>query len=253
VKIETLPVGYGEAHLVTVENAKKTWHILVDAGPAEASPDLADHLRARGIQELHTVWISHAHPNHVDGLSTLPDHFPIQHIRIPRFSSENSYVQALQTRIRQKGWQNALHQDLAPKQVRIGTTDWTILHPRTPGTDLHTDGLVVLLTHKKVGVLFSGDLAPASHAAVREVCEKILQAQGATLAAVTWPHHGDHLAPEWLRWFNTIPRVLLSVGVNPYGLPLALPEAAAWNVLRTDTQGTLRLISDGNTLQRVDR
>jgi metallo-beta-lactamase class B len=72
-------VVYGDTHYVgthgisTVLITSRAGHILIDAGPTDAAPTIADHIRKLGfkVEDIRLILVSHAHMDHVGALAAL--------------------------------------------------------------------------------------------------------------------------------------------------------------------------------------
>ena len=63
--VHFLDVGYGDAVVLQRPDGQTT---LIDAGPAESAHRVKAFLKARGIEGIHTVILTHPHDNHCGGL-----------------------------------------------------------------------------------------------------------------------------------------------------------------------------------------
>jgi len=243
-----LPVGYGEAHLLTIPSSNGPIHILIDAGPGEGDLTLQKQLQARDIKTLNTVWISHPHPNHVDGLRMLAPGIRAQRLIWSGFEGQEASADVFPALAGQSAWR--VHERQAPFRLQIGTVEFIQIHPGARSRSLHRDNLVLLVRHGQVAVLFTGDLSADFQSGVRESVQQELQRRRARLWAITWPHHGDRLSMDWQQWLKQVPFLLLSVGTNEYNLPL--PDnilLSSPSLRRTDQAGVIRFESNGKQLE----
>jgi len=250
--VETLPVGYGESHLLTIPSTNGPIYVLVDAGPGTSSATLKSLLIERGVKNINTVWISHPHPNHVDGLRSLAPEIDVQRLVWSGFAGKNEFADAFITLAPQSAWRVDVRQ--SPFRLLLGSVEFLLIHPSVPSRSLHHDNQVLLVRHQQVGILFAGDLSPDFQSSVKRRALNELKADQATLWAVTWPHHGDRLSVDWQKWFPSVPWVLLSTGPNEWSLPQANnPLLGLPTLRRTDKQPlrAIRLESDGRELKEI--
>lgn len=246
IRLCTLAVGYGEAHLLTISQGENSWAALIDAGPAEAADRLLEGLQKRDIHRLQWVFLSHPHPNHYAGLAGILGKVPIEKVVWGGTSAPEDLSELL-GRFRKAGTDvinaSAFEEAVEEQGLRIG-----IVHPELATGDIHADCLVLLATYQETGLLFGGDVAELSQSAALARARTSLSQSGASLRLITWPHHGDRLDPAWQAAMREAEVVIVSAGPNPYGLPLPSFDPGVWkNALRTDQEGDLcfRLRSRG--------
>jgi beta-lactamase superfamily II metal-dependent hydrolase len=76
VIFEALPAGYGDCLLVTCERPQGPWHLLIDTGPDECWPVLAERLaalprNAQGQRFIDLAVVSHIDHDHIGGAARL--------------------------------------------------------------------------------------------------------------------------------------------------------------------------------------
>ncbi|MFA5975194.1 MAG: MBL fold metallo-hydrolase [Elusimicrobiota bacterium] len=250
LSIRALNVAYGESALLCLEkNGRCEWSGLIDVGRAEDSGLIRQALNARGIRLVDAVFITHAHPDHV---GSLLDGWKGPRLQTLYRSSEGSFPPELES-LRRKGTAiQTIDRDLKIS-VNGGALTVEGMALSSPGGSLHANGLVVLVFYGRSALLFLGDLDPTVQESVLLSVEQRLRQTGATLQVVTWPHHGDILAPGLARRFQTIPWIALSVGPNPYQLPRveSYPELHQ-RILRTDQRDSFSILCDGQWCHPVE-
>lgn len=238
--VDSLRAGYGESHLITVtERGSLVWSALIDTGGAEAYPAIEEGLRRRGVHKLHAVFISHAHPNHSGGLGKFP----------PGRTAEIYWTGALEEGEGLKERLAALEASgTVVKPLKAG---WSlmpqpslrlkVLHPQKLNGTPHQDNLVLELDYGRTVFIFAGDLSVDGQS-------KLVLPKA---DMVTWPHHGDELAPPWAKAFETTPYLIVSVGPNSLHLPQTGKHRPLWSkALRTDLGDGVTLYSDGLQVRR---
>jgi beta-lactamase superfamily II metal-dependent hydrolase len=126
---------------------------------------------------------------------------------------------------------------------------FTVLHPDTTwsewGLDVNEGSAVIRVDYRNFSALFPGD---AGFSAERRIAGRV-----GTVDVLKVGHHGSRgsTSREWLA--ELAPRVaVISVGRNTYGHPapeaLARLAAQGADVWRTDTEGTVTIRTDGQTM-----
>jgi competence protein ComEC len=245
--VAVLDVGQGDATLIRTPGGRL---LLLDGGPNPAT--LLAHLGSRlGLAErhLHVVALTHPHEDHVAGLVEVVNRFSVGQVVEGAVDYPSSGADR---------WRALLHDRAVPTvtgatgqqwQLDDGVTldVWAI--PPAPGSRadrLEPPGALLLrLRYGATSLLLPGDL-------VAEQAHR-LRAAGHDLRATALlvPHHGSRtgLDAELLRAIGPTLAVVSSGDRNRFGHPapqtLALLDAHAVPVWRTDRDGTTELPSDG--------
>ena len=248
-----LDVGQGEAVYFEFPTGG---NLLVDAGGARFSDQgrraVTPFLRSKGVRQLDAVLISHPQEDHIGGLPTVLKEFHVRNV----MHSDRPYSSHL--------WQN-VQRELQRKKIKEwvlakGMTvegypqiDISVLHPQMEPAhkNINDDSVVVRLKYGTTSVLMTGDIqTPGIH-------ELLLDPESLHVDVLKVPHHGAQLTAEGAAFVGEVSPgfSLISAGQrNPFGHPkpatLAVLEAVPGNrILRTDRQGAIRLVSNG---QRFD-
>ncbi|HEY9443534.1 MAG TPA: ComEC/Rec2 family competence protein, partial [Gemmatimonadales bacterium] len=245
-----LDVGQGDG--AVLRTPKGRW-VVIDVGPASQRSDagarvVVPFLERRGARSVAAVVISHAHLDHVGGVTALFDRFPVGEVLEPGAP----VVDPLYT-----GFLSALdRRSISWHPVRRGerfTLDgvrFTVLHPEPMwagwGEDVNEDSVVLLVEYGAFQALFAGDAGfPA---------EEVLQSRVGRVDVLKVGHHGSRgsTGDAWLDALR--PRLaVISVGRNDYGHPapatLARLAAHGIPVRRTDQEGTITVLTDGTRMR----
>lgn len=236
-----LDVGQADCTLITLNGSA----MLIDGGNVEDGPDIVRFIRKLGIDTIDTVVATHAHEDHIGGLSTVIDSFNVNKI----YSPVKSYNSACFEEFK----------DAADRQCGITLckkgSAWnldladilTLWPENTEALDTNNTSITLKLTYGDVSFLFTGDL--------EKPCETKIVESGALLDAdvLKVGHHGSDTSTSYFFLRASLPQVgIISCGKdNSYGHPhdetLERLKQAEVNVYRTDELGMITVISNGKT------
>jgi len=247
-------VGQGEATLVTFPDGRR---MLVDGGgsPHGGGMDvgrqlLAPALWSMGVDRLDVVVLTHPHPDHVKGLISLAELFPVGEFWESGVAAPVGGHAELRRILAARGvpvrFVSASAAPAVIGGVRIEPLAPASRPPAVPGSDQNDDSLVFRIVHGTFSMLFTGDIG-------RDVEERLL-ADPAKLSCTVLkvPHHGSRhsSSPRFLD--AAAPRLaLISAGArNSFGLPSAetiscLRERGI-RICRTDLDGSIQIASNGD-------
>ena len=248
LKIYFLNVGQGDAIFIEAPNGNQ---VLVDGGPDSAV--IAELARVMPFYDrsIDAVVVSHPHSDHIAGLIDVLKHYDVGYV-----IQAGEQYDSLEFR----SWQEAVAQEhtieidtVAGKQINLGPEmTFTIIHPLksvlgTATDKPHDDNVVAMLQYKHVKVLLAGDMEAA--------VERILVNNNIDIDAdvLKVGHHGSKTSTALPFLDAVTPQAaIIQVGVknrykHPAELILSRLENFGATLYRTDTDGMIRLISDGTS------
>jgi competence protein ComEC len=249
-----LDVGQGDGAVLRTPAGR--W-VLIDAGPRGEHSDagrrvvvpfLASH-RARGLA---VAFVSHAHADHLGGVSSVLERFRPDMVIEPGEQVADPLYYAFLGSLAEDSvpW----HPGRLGERFTLDSVAFTILHPDPEWTgweeDVNEDSLVLLIEYGSFQVVFAGDAGFPAEAEMRGRARRV------DLLKVG--HHGSRgsTGDEWLDSLR--PRAaVISVGRNSYGHPSpeTLDRLRRYNVTvwRTDKDGPITVTTDGKQMMLKSR
>lgn len=250
LKFTFIDVGQGDSILVEFPGRKK---MLIDGGGSPVSTfDIGERvvspfLWRKGIKKIDYLILTHAHPDHLNGLKAVVRNFkigeywesfsPLQDKNYTSFKKSLSPLVTLRRMFR--------NQILIENNVRI-----EILHPQEAKSDVlfanNDQSLVLRFIYGKTSFLLTGDIEIKSENEILQTVQEI------SSQVMKSPHHGSNSSSLMAFLKKVSPAiVVISVGEgNWYGFPssevLKRYNEIGSKVFRTDINGAVEISSDGN-------
>ncbi len=255
LRVTAMDVGQGDAFLVTFPDGQT---LLVDAGGVSTGGDfdigdrvLGPALRARGLGRVDYVAVTHGDPDHIGGAAAVVRDFAPREVWVGVPVARHAPEAILQAAVgeRRSGWRWLQRGD----RMRLGEVELRVHHPPQPDWERqrvrNDDSLVIEVRYGRVSLLLTGDISRAVESGLADAMDLL------PTVVLKSPHHGSSTSssmPFLLRLRPAV--VLVSAGRgNPYGHPtrdvLARYAAVGAQVFRTDRDGQIELITDGESLE----
>ncbi|GAB0057241.1 hypothetical protein SIID45300_01565 [Candidatus Magnetaquicoccaceae bacterium FCR-1] len=247
----------GQALSVLVKSPGGGWSLFDAGGTANARFDIGEAtistaLWYHGVERLERVVLSHPQRDHMAGMARVLRNFPVGSLWIGQWSEKDESGGMFQELMA-----TAARRDVpvvriqGPAAMRDGSALIRMLPPMdaTTKASLNDRSQAMEITHGAHAFLLTGDME------AREESWLLSRRALGPVSVVIVPHHGSRTSstPNFVR--TTRPEhAVISVGAtNPWGFPkpevVRRWEAAGARIWRTDRQGAVSFMSDGQRLE----
>lgn len=241
--IDCLDVGQGDCTLI----CQGDHAMLFDCG-GEIPMIIRSHLRRQGVAAIEGVWLSHGDRDHIYSFPSVAYAYDIGRVYTNgRNKNTDAWQYAMDT-ISRKGIPLTVP---APGDVfDLGDARIEVLGPvKADEEEENNNSLVIRIVYGDTSVLLTGDAEYPEEMDIagsgRNIHSDVLHAG----------HHGSNSSSsrEFLRKVSPVFAVVSCGENNDYGHPgehaLERLSGCGAYILRTDENGTIRFLSDGNTIR----
>ena len=241
-------IDVGQADSALIECDGET--MMIDGGNVADSNLVAAYLKKEDVTELNYVVCSHAHEDHVGGLSGALSVTKADNIYAPKTEANTKAYKNFKKKAEEQNVE-IKHPNVGD-EIQLGSSTVEFLGPVDEnGKDLNSTSIVLKITYGNTSFLFTGD-------AESDEEEEILNS-GADLKSTVLKvgHHGSRTSTSYPFLREVMPQyAVISVEKgNSYGHPneetLSKLSDAGVEVYRTDESGDIVMTSDGNSINIV--
>jgi len=241
-EVHFIDVGQADSALVICDGH----YMLIDGGNAEDSDLVYAYLERHGAKHIDYMVASHAHEDHIGGLSGALNYASVDMACCPVTEYSSKVFGDMVKYLEAQG--KSLTVPEPGDTFALGSAQVEILGPVKEYDDTNDTSIVLRIDYGETSFLFTGDMEKGAEADLME--------SGANLKATVLKagHHGSDTSSSYPFLREVMPEyVVISVGEdNSYGHPsdevLSRYRDLGAEVYRTDMQGHIIAQSDGKTV-----
>lgn len=237
-----LDVGQGDAAVIQCGGQS----MLIDGGKPEKSSYIYAWLQQHGLSYLDVIVATHVDADHIGGLSGALNYASVGTAYCPETTGTTETFQSFVKYLAQRGKQITV--PTAGETFALGGAQIQILGPLHRAEDSNDNSIVLKVSFGAISFLFTGD---AERAEEQDLLNSGVNLQSTVLKV---GHHGSDTSTSYPFLRAVAPQyAVISVGAgNSYGHPteavLSRLRDAGVTTFRTDMQGEITAVSDGQTI-----
>lgn len=244
--VHFIDVGQGDSTLIKSDG----YNILIDAGENDKGVDVVRYLKEQNVEKLDLIISTHPHSDHMGGLDTVINHFPVDKVLVNRLPKElvpttKTYTDFLNA---VKDNDLKLTASNVGDEFNFGNGKVTIIGPTKQWDDLNNTSIVAKFEYDNKSFLFTGDMEKQSE---QNIIDNGIFIESDVLKIA---HHGSSTSTttDFLNSVNPQIAVISVADENKYGHPNAKAvdriEQNGTDIYRTDYNGTVVIsIDNGKT------
>lgn len=248
LRVQFIDVGQGDS--ILVECGGKS--LLIDAGDNGSEQKIMNVLRSRGINKLNYVIATHPHADHIGAMPEIINEFGSELLIMPKIPASlvptsatfSDFLDAIE-----KNCDKCVYSSVG-KVYQLGNASFEIVGPISQNDeDLNENSVVIKLVYGENSFLLTGD---ASGDEEKEILN-LMAAIDCDVLKVG--HHGSSTSSsaEFLKKVSPEICVISCGEDNRYGHPngntVKRLETVSQNIYRTDLNGDIIILTDGNDLK----
>lgn len=237
-----LDVGQGDAAVIQCGGQS----MLIDGGKPEKSSYIYAWLQQHGLSYLDVIVATHVDADHIGGLSGALNYASVGTAYCAETTGTTETFQSFVKYLAQRGKQITV--PTAGETFALGGAQIQILGPLHRAEDSNDNSIVLKVSFGATSFLFTGD---AERAEEQDLLNSGVNLQSTVLKV---GHHGSDTSTSYPFLRAVAPQyAVISVGAgNSYGHPteavLSRLRDAGVTTFRTDMQGEITAVSDGQTI-----
>ena len=243
VSVHYIDVGQGDS--IFIQSGNST--MLIDAGENDKGDQVVAYLKSQGVEQLDYVIGTHPHSDHIGGLDTVINNFPVKQVMLPKVTHTTKTYEDVLKAVQKQGLKVTVPN--VGDTYQLGELGITVISPGEDyGDELNNWSIGVIAKYKEVSFLMSGDAEVDAEQWMVEHNNDI----SATVLKLN--HHGSSTSSSQQFLDAVNPQyVIISLGKdNKYGHPhkevMERLEKMNVPIYRTDTMGTIVVSTDGENI-----
>lgn len=235
-------IDVGQADSVLIRNGN--YNMLMDAGNNEDGEKLVNYFKSLGIEEFTYVFATHPHEDHIGGMDDIINNFKIDNYYMSnKLSTTKTFMDVLDA----LDGRNLKY--TVPNKgdtLKLGDANIKVIYPGDDKSNINDSSIVLKITYGKNSFLLTGD---ATSNVERKIYNEDIKSDVLKVA-----HHGSSYSSTDVFLDRVKPYyAVISVGKNniynhPSNKTLEKLNKRNIKVYRTDLDGTIVFISDGDNL-----
>ncbi|WP_373845009.1 ComEC/Rec2 family competence protein [Clostridium sp.] len=242
--VHYIDIGQGDSELIQINNK----NLLIDAGPTKNTNKLLSYLNSINIKKLDYVIATHPDEDHIGGMSTIIDTYPIGKFYAPKKTVTTRTFENMITELKSKNMK--INVPTAGMHLDLGeNTKAEIIAPNNNNyEDTNNYSIVLKISYGNTKFLFTGDAEKLSE---KEILDKNYDISSNVLKV---GHHGssNSTSDEFLDKISPEIAIISCGENNKYGHPhketLRKLKKRNIRIYRTDIDGTIILTSNGRDI-----
>lgn len=242
LEVHFLNVGQGDATLLKCGDST----MLIDTSTDDKGTAIQNYLKKQGITKLDYLILTHPDADHIGSADVIITKFEIENVFMSDFTKDNKTYNRMIEALEYKNYK--WETPVVGSEYNLGDAAFKVIGPVDKYNNPNDSSIVIILSHGNNTFLFTGD--------AEEGAEKDLINDGNLEDVDVYHvgHHGSRSSSSSLFLDNIHPEyaVISCAEDNSYGHPHAQTlnalRSMGVSVYRTDEQGTVVVLSDGEEL-----
>ena len=220
--------------------------LVYDGGNSDAASYFVSYLKDEGVEDIDYMIASHYDADHLNGLVGALHAFDTETIIAPDYKHNSKLYTSFYNTLSSQN-KEVTYPEVG-QEYEFGEGSFTVLGPTQIRDDSNNNSVVVRLDYGDTSFLFTGD------AESKEEKDIIAANEDLDCDVLSVGHHGSASSTSWDFLEQVLPEyAVISCGVNnSYGHPdpdtIEKLESIEAQIFRTDLQGNIIAISDGETI-----
>lgn len=235
-------IDVGQADSILIRNQDQV--MLIDAGTNEAGDTVVNYLKELGITKINYLVGTHPHEDHIGGIDDVINNFDIGQIYMPKMETTTKTFEDVLEAIENKNLTVTAPNkgDKIELRQAVGTF---MTDPILDKDNLNLSSLVMRLEFGNTSFLFMGDAEKENEETINWPKTDVLKVG----------HHGSNTSSskKFLEQIEPEYSIIMVGKDNSYNLPkqetIDNLKSIGSEIYRTDENGTIKIISDGNHLE----